>query len=174
MRNRVTIRFISKAIKCLVMVLVTFIVWRAVPSSFKETRHSVVSLKPITHPIDQALNHDYELAPGLYILLPHTMVYECLNHHVPKRTFKYKLPTQTLKVLYKKNRVAVLYNKPINLTRKQVDLPYGNKTFDLVPRKKIWQLLRQNEALIPPFLISRMQRGDFSHSDDPLAKGSLS
>ncbi|ALL05845.1 hypothetical protein AQ505_10270 [Pedobacter sp. PACM 27299] len=174
MKNKITIRFISRAIKCLVMVLFTFIICRAVPSSFKETQHTTVSLKPITQPIDQALNSDYELAPGLYILLPHTTVYECLNQHVPKRIFKYKLPTQTLKVLYKKNRVAVLYNKPINLTRKQVDLPYGNKTFDLVPRKKIWQLLRQNEALIPPFLISRMQRGDFSHSDDPLAKGLLS
>lgn len=174
MKNTVTIRFISRAIKCLVMVLLTFIIYRAVPPSFKETQHTTVSLKPITQPIDQALNHNYELAPGLYILLPHTMVYECLNQHKPKRIFKYKLPSQTLKVLYKKNRVAVLYNKPINLARKQVDLPNGNKTFDFVPRKKIWQLLRQNEALIPPFLICRMQRGDSGHSDDPLAKGLLS
>ncbi|MBC8986422.1 hypothetical protein H9X96_11600 [Pedobacter sp. N36a] len=174
MKNRITIRFISRAMICLVMVLLTFIISKAVPSTFKETQQSTVSLHPITQPIDQVLDPNYQLAPGLYILLPHTMVYDCLNHDVPKRIFKYKLPTQTLKVLYKKNRVAVLYNKPINLTRKQVDLPYGNKTFDLVLRKKIWQLLRQNEALILPFLISRMQRGDFSHSDDPLAKPILS
>lgn len=174
MKNRVNLRFISMALKCLLLALFAFIGDQVVPSRLQKELSPTKFLQPITYTIDQSFSHHHNLAPGIHILPPHSLVYEYVNPDVPKRIFKYKLPSQTLKVLYKKNRVAILYNKPVYQNRKQVDGDAANKNFDSNSGRKIWQLLRQNETYLPPFFCYRMQRGDISLSDDPLPKGLVS
>ncbi|MBB2148395.1 hypothetical protein [Pedobacter gandavensis] len=174
MKNRLDVRFISKALRCLLIALFAFMSYHVLPTRFQKELKSREYLQPITSSIDQSFTHHHKLAPGIHLIRAHTLVYEYANPEVPKRIFKYKLPTQTLKILYKKNRVAILYSKPIYQNRKQVDGESTNKNFEASSGRKIWQLLRQNETYLPPFFCYRMQRGDISFSDDPLPEGVVS
>lgn len=174
MKNMATISFISSASKCLLVGLFVFISYQLTAASNQKKQNHTELLKPIASAIDLFSRHTQRLAPEKLNLLPHTSVYQYVDHHLPKRIFKYKLPSQNLKILYKKNRVAIIYNNPNYLPRKQADQRSGYHIFDVIPGKTIWQLLRQNELSFSPIFFQRMQRGDFSTSDDPLINRLLS
>lgn len=173
MKNIATKGFLFSTSRCLLAVLFTFFSLQFIAAKLPKEVNAKALLKHVSHTIDPFFLRNPKIAPAQLVLPPHTGVSELASHSLPKRIFKYKLPNQTLKILYIKNRVAILYKSHSYPIRRQLQRNL-HQSFDLFSGKITWTLFKQNKAFLPALFFFRMQRGDFSSPDDPLANRFLS
>lgn len=169
MKSKATKGFLFSTSTCLLAVCFTVIcILLFMPAALKKEVNATKLVLPVSNTIDPFFLRNPKIAHEQLVLPPHTMVFELASQALQKRVFKYKLPNQTLKVLYVKNRVAILYKSHSYPTRRQTQRSL-NQPYDAISGKITWQLFKQNNAYLLPLFFFRMQRGDISSPDDPLA-----